>query len=159
MDTEFQPLDPRARLLFYLQAFSRLLMFWVPVTLVLGFAAATMISVPVGVGFGLVWLFLQFLIALWWPSLAFERWGYALREEEVLIRRGVVVRSITAIPLARIQHVDTKQGPIEQWLGLARVQIYTASGVGGDGVIPGLEHGAAESLRDRLVEVKGDDGV
>ena len=44
-------------------------------------------------------------------------------------------------------------------MGLARVQIHTASGLGGDGAIPGLELDVAESLRDQLVEVDGDDGV
>jgi membrane protein YdbS with pleckstrin-like domain len=55
--------------------------------------------------------------------------------------------------------VDLKQGPLEQWMGLTRVQIYTASGMGADGVIPGMALGLAESLRDQLVSVVGDDGV
>lgn len=156
---ELEGLDPRARLLFYLQAFSRLLLFWVPVTTVGILVASSLLTVVVGVLGGLGWLFLQFLIALWWPALAFDRWGYAVRDEDLLIRRGVLVRSFTAIPRTRIQHVDTKQGPLEQWFGLARVQIYTASGVGADGVIPGLALEDAEAIRDRLVEVAGDDGV
>lgn len=158
-DVDFQPLDPRARLLFYLQAFSRLLLFWVPVTTVGIVVAAATVSLTMGLVAGLSWLFLQFVLALWLPAIAFQRWGYALREDDLLIRRGVIVRSVTAIPLSRIQHVDTRQGPLEQWIGLARLQIHTASGVGGDGAIPGLALEAAEALRDHLVEVKGDDGV
>lgn len=158
-DVAFEALHPRARLLFYLQAFARLLLFWVPVTTVGIVVAASTLSLTVGLVGGLSWLFLQFVLALWLPALAFDRWGYALRGADLLIRRGVIVRSVTAIPLSRIQHVDTRQGPLEQWVGLARVQIHTASGVGGDGAIPGLELETAEALRDRLVEVKGDDGV
>lgn len=156
---DWTPLAPRARLLFYLQAFSRLVLFWVPVT-VLGAVGASFVTSPVYAGAGAVgWLFLQFLAALWLPSLAFDRWAYAVRDQDLLIARGVLIRAITAIPVSRIQHVDTRQGPLEQWLGLARIQIHTASGVGGDGVIPGLALAQADALRDQLVRVHGDGGV
>ena len=152
-------LAPRARLLFYLQAFSRLLFFWVPTTVGLGFAASLVVSPIYAGAAGVVWLFLLFLAALWIPSLAFDRWSYVVRDEDLLIARGVLVRAITAIPASRIQHVDVRQGPLEQWLGLARIQIHTASGVGADGVIPGLNLDDAEALRDQLVQVSGDGGV
>ena len=154
------PLAARARLLFYLQAFSRLAFFWVPASVGLafgiGFLSSNALLGVVGAG---SWFFFVFLLALWMPTLSYARWGYALRDDELLITNGVIVRRVTAIPTMRIQHVDTRQGPIEQWMGLARVQIHTASGVGGDGVIPGLSLATAEALRDQLVEVEGDDGV
>ena len=153
------PLAPSARLLFYLQAFSRLLLFWVPVTGVAVAVGATFWNAGYSAVIGVCWLFALFVLAVWMPALAHARYGYALRDDELLIARGVIVRTVVAIPTSRIQHVDTRQGPIEQWLGLARLQIHTASGVGGDGAIPGLELAVAEELRDRLVEVQGDDGV
>ncbi len=156
---DYTPLDPRSAVLFYLQAFSRLVLFWIPASVVLGTIIAILADPLTGVIVGFSWLFLMFLAALWIPLLAYYRWGYVLREEDLLIRRGVIVRSVTAIPTARIQHVDTRQGPIEQWMGLARLQIHTASGVGSDGVIPGLTVADAEALRDVLVEVEGDCGV
>jgi membrane protein YdbS with pleckstrin-like domain len=152
-------LAPQARLLFYLRAFTRLVVFWVPVTVF----AATMLASQVGLtsafGGAAAWLFVQFLAALWMPALSFERWAYAVRERDLLIARGVLFRVVTAIPLQRIQHVDVRQGPIEQWLGLSQVQISTASGAGADGVIQGLTTATAEALRDRLVAASGDDGV
>lgn len=157
---ELIPLDPRARLLFYLQAFTRLFLFWVPASIGLAasitFLTSSLLSGVIAAG---CWFFFVFLLALWMPSLSYARWGYALRADELLIAHGVIVRRVTAIPTMRIQHVDTRQGPIEQWMGLARLQIHTASGVGGDGVIPGLSLATAEALRDQLVEVEGDDGV
>lgn len=156
---DWHPLSPRARLLFYLQAFSRLLLFWVPVTIAGSAAASFAVPITWAAAGGVGWLFLNFLAALWLPTLAYDRWAWSLRDEDLLIARGVLIRAITAIPVSRIQHVDTRQGPIEQWLGLARVQIHTASGVGGDGVIPGLVLADAEALRDRLVRVSGDGGV
>ena len=152
-------LASRARLLFYLQAMARLVMFWVPASLIIGGVVAAAASLMWGVVAGGSLLFLQFVIALWYPALAFDRWGYALREHDLLIQRGVLWTTRTAIPTNRIQHVDTQQGPIEQWLGLARVQISTASGMGADGVIPGLDAEVADALRDALVQTEGDDGV
>ena len=158
--TDLTPLDERARWLFYLQAFTRLVIVWMPASVVLGVGLAVTTSWWAGLaGGGALFLFV-FLMAVWYPTLAFDRWGYQIAETEVLIARGVLVRRVTAIPLSRIQHVDTRQGVIEQWMGLARLQVFTASGIGGDGVIPGLDLAVAEEIRDRLVRVKaGDDGV
>lgn len=154
----WQSLDAKARLLFYLQAFSRLL-FWIPITAVAVGFATWLIGLVYAASIGVAWIFILFLGSLWLPSLAFDRWAYALRDGDLVIARGVLVRSITAIPVSRIQHVDTRQGPLEQSLGLARIQIHTASGLGGDGVIPGLTLHAAETLRDQLIQVSGDGGV
>jgi hypothetical protein len=153
-------LDPSARLLFYLQAFSRLVLFWTPVVFGGTLLAASFVLpwLYAAVG-GVVLWFVLFLATLWVPNLAFERWAYTLRDDDLVIARGVWVRAVTAIPTSRIQHVDTRQGPLEQLLGLARVQIHTASGVGGDGVIPGLAQADAEALRDELIRVSGDGGV
>ena len=159
MSPEYTPLAPSARLLFYLQAFSRLFLFWVPVTGLGVFGGSVLWNPLYSAIAGLVWLFFLFVMAVWMPALSYARYGYALRDEELLIARGVFVRTVVAIPTSRIQHVDTRQGPIEQWMGLARLQIHTASGVGGDGAIPGLEVAVADALRDQLVEVDGDDGV
>jgi membrane protein YdbS with pleckstrin-like domain len=157
----FTPLSPRARILFYVQAFARLVLFWMPFTAlaVAGITAAW--SFTWAIAIGICFLFLRFLTALWWPALSWQRWGYRLTDSELLITRGVLFRSITAIPLTRVQHVDVVQGPFEQWLELARLQVHTASGLGADGAIPGLERPVADELRDRLVhaEERGDDGV
>lgn len=157
---DFHPLAPRARLLFYLQAFSRLLLFWLPATVAGVVGLSFVLPWTWAFVVPMVWLWLMFVASLWWPSLAFERWGYLLREEDLLISSGVLIRRVTAIPTGRIQHVDTRQGPLEQWLGLTRVQIHTASGMGADGVIPGLDVDEAERLRETLIaRAEGDDGV
>ncbi len=158
--SEWTSLHARALWLFYLQAVSRLLFVWVPACVAMAVALSATISVVAGLGGAAALFFALFLLAVWYPTLAFHRWGYAVTEDEVLISRGVVIRQVTAIPLGRVQHVDTRQGVLEQWLGLARLQIFTASGIGADGVIPGLGLDVAETLRDRLVKATGmSDGV
>lgn len=158
--TPRKPLAPRARALFYLQAFSRLLLVWAPASVGVAALVAANGGLLWGVLGGSALFFVMFLLAVWYPSLAFDRWGYSIDDNEVIISRGVFVHRVTAVPLGRIQHVDTRQGLIEQWMGLARLQLFTASGIGGDGVIPGLELEEAEAMRDRLVQIGGaDDGV
>lgn len=156
---DWHTLPPRARAMFHLSALARFGLFWVPVT-VMGTAALASVWVwTYAIALGGAWLALQGLIALWLPALAWSRWAWLIREHDLMIASGVIFRSMMSIPLSRVQHVDVRQGPLERVFGLARVNIYTASGSGADGVIPGIELADAEALRDRLVRVEGDAGV
>ncbi len=94
-----------------------------------------------------------------WPVLAFRRFRYALRPHDLWIGRGVLFRQQTVVPLSRLQHVDTRQGPIERLLGLSRLLVYTASGMAPDGGIPGLDKEVARRLRDDLARRGGEDGL
>lgn len=156
---DWRTLPPRARSLFLLQSMMRWGMFWLPVTVVGTGALATVWEWTWAVLLGGGWLMLQLLLALWLPMLAWARWAWLIRDHDLMIASGVVFRSVMSIPLTRVQHVDVQQGPLERAFGLARVQIYTASGAGADGVIPGIDLADAEALRDRLVRVEGDAGV
>ncbi|WP_125776283.1 PH domain-containing protein [Antribacter gilvus] len=75
--------------------------------------------------------------------------GYAERDDDLLIRKGVLFRSLTVVPYGRMQYVDVEAGPLDRRLGLAKVQLHTAS-VGTDAQIPGLPPDEAARLRDRL---------
>jgi uncharacterized protein len=154
------PLAPRARVLFYMVAVVRLVTLWLPLAAFAAVALSLFAQPVVGLIVGAVLLLMAMLITVWGPALAFERYGWVLRPDELLVQHGVVFRNVTAIPVGRVQHVDVRQGPFEQWLALARVHVHTASGVGSDGVIPGLELPVAEELRDRLVAAsEREDGV
>jgi membrane protein YdbS with pleckstrin-like domain len=76
-------------------------------------------------------------------------WGYAEREEDLLVRRGVLVRRTSVVPYGRMQYVDVTAGPLDRRLGLARVTLHTAAAAS-DASIPGLPIAEATRLRDRL---------
>lgn len=78
--------------------------------------------------------------------------GWALRRHDIIARSGVFWRSITALPVARIQHVETTHGPLERAHGLARLKLYTAGGLTADLVVIGLGRATADQLREYLVE-------
>ncbi|MDO4244275.1 MAG: PH domain-containing protein [Actinomyces sp.] len=81
--------------------------------------------------------------------------GYALAEDHLLWRKGVMFRSLSVIPYGRMQMVDTSQGPIAARLGIAEVKLRTAS-ASTDATINGLPAEEAEHLRQILAE-RGED--
>ena len=76
-------------------------------------------------------------------------WGYAERHEDLMVRRGVLIRHQSVIPYGRMQFIDITAGPIERSLGLATLRMHTAAAAS-DARIPGLEPEEATRLRDRL---------
>ncbi len=84
------------------------------------------------------------------PGLRWRRWRYEIRPDEVDLQRGIFWVSRTLVPLARIQHVDTRQGPLQRRFGLATVVFYTAAG---PNQIPELSTPVAADVRDRIAEL------
>ncbi|MCA1712076.1 MAG: PH domain-containing protein [Actinobacteria bacterium] len=76
-------------------------------------------------------------------------WGYAERDDDLLVRRGVLVRRLSVVPYGRMQYVDVTAGPLDRRLGIARVTLHTAAAAS-DASIPGLPAAEAARLRDRL---------
>lgn len=87
-------------------------------------------------------------------SLVFVRrryraWGYLERDEDLLVRRGVMIRRLSVVPYGRMQFVEVTAGLFERMFGLSTVRLHTAA-ARSDARIPGLEPGEANRLRDRL---------
>ena len=89
------------------------------------------------------------------PRLRWQAWGFALRERDLYMRHGVIFRTTSIVPHARIQHVDTRHGPVDRWLGLASVVVFTAGNRGAILSIPALEADEAEEIRDQLAAQSG----
>ena len=82
----------------------------------------------------------------------FGSWGYAEREDDLLVRRGVMFARLSVVPYGRMQFIDVTAGPLERAFGLATVRLHTAAAAT-DARIPGLERDEAARLRDRLAEL------
>ena len=78
--------------------------------------------------------------------------GYALRQDDVVFKRGVIFQRQVAIPYGRLQLVDISRGPISRSLGLAELRLVTAAASTGVS-IPGLPFEVAQQLRDQLIAV------
>ncbi|MFD1954853.1 PH domain-containing protein [Paenibacillus thailandensis] len=81
------------------------------------------------------------------PGALYRSWRYAVTEKEIDLHHGYWVRKRTLIPMSRIQHVNSKQGPIQKGYGLATVTLATAAG---SHHIPALSEAEAERVR-RLI--------
>lgn len=75
--------------------------------------------------------------------------GYAERQDDLLVRRGVLVRRLSVVPYGRMQYVDVVAGPLARRFGLATVVLHTAAAAT-DAELPGLARAEADRLRDRL---------
>ena len=113
------------------------------------------------------WIFFGWLALLvlsgwliyWRPPRLYRSWGYRIDDRVLETRSGLLFQVTRLLPLGRVQHVDLQRGPLERAFGLASLVLHTAGTHEATTTIPGLEAGAAASLRDHLVAVGGDDAV
>jgi len=148
---DWQPLDPAFR--------SRLLVDRV-ITIALVVAGAVILSVLPKVQTAPILILAAVLVVvavpvLAWPFAALPRMGFVVRDKDIVYRKGVLWRSVTAVPFNRIQHVETSNSPLDRRFGLSSLKIFTAGGSGGDLKIDGLAVDHAERLRALVLEKAG----
>jgi len=93
----------------------------------------------------LIGLYLFFLIK------GFKHKAYALRQHDILYKRGYIWRSQTVIPFNRVQHCEVDQGPLERLFDISSLKVFTAGGSSSDLSIPGLRLETAQSLKDLIM--------
>ncbi len=81
------------------------------------------------------------------PKLRWLRWRYEVREQEIELQYGIFIIKRTLVPMVRVQHVDTEQGPILRRYNLASITISTAAT---SHTIPALITSEADELRSRI---------
>ena len=84
------------------------------------------------------------------PGRRYRAWGYRIDAEELHIAYGVWTLVQTVVPLARVQHIDVSQGPIERSFGVCRLVLHTAGTMHSRVVLPGLRRETAEAIRDEV---------
>jgi hypothetical protein len=107
---------------------------------------AASLALGLGLGLGLA------AAGLLWERFLARRvaaWGYAERNDDLMVRRGVLIRRQSVIPYGRMQYIDVTAGPVERSLGLATLRMHTAAAAS-DARIPGLAEAEAARLRDQL---------
>jgi membrane protein YdbS with pleckstrin-like domain len=104
----------------------------------------------VGVWVGPVAALIVAVIAVPFALARYRIWRFEIQEDSLTLERGVLTRVESAVPFVRIQHIDTRRGPIERLVGLASVGVYTAGTQGSDVSIPGLRPERADEIQDQL---------
>jgi membrane protein YdbS with pleckstrin-like domain len=154
---ERRTLSPRVRVIWGIRAVVGVAILTAMATVLV---AATRIAprwVPLAVGAVLL------VVALSWVRLRYRRWAFEVRPDALYLERGVVTHVRTVAPYVRIQHVDTQRGPLERWLGLSTLVVYTAGSRGADVAIAGRDRAEASDLESRVkqlaIEAEGGDAV
>lgn len=92
----------------------------------------------------LVFCIVNFFLSL----LAFKKRKYAIREHDVIYSKGLIVHSITTVPISRIQHVEESRSWLARYFGLSTLKIFTAGEAGSDLSIKGLPHLEAKQIKE-----------
>ncbi|MDP3631076.1 MAG: PH domain-containing protein [Actinomycetota bacterium] len=162
MDTSGTPpnkLDPRAKTVWRLHEG---ISFGIALLVCIGLAVVmTLVDGP-----PVVWvlpLIITVIATIVWMTVVVEimyrRWRWGVSDVDVRLQSGLVIITRTVIPMARIQHVDTSQGPILRLFSLSEVRFSTAAG---KHKIPMLADADAADIRDRIAataQVTDDGGL
>lgn len=92
-------------------------------------------------------------------EIMYRRWRWEITDVEVRLQSGLIIVRRTVIPMARIQHVDSSQGPLLRLFDMSEVHFSTAAG---KHKIPMLADSDAADIRDRiaaLAQVTDDGGL
>ncbi|OHX51385.1 hypothetical protein BB776_00625 [Planococcus salinarum] len=92
-------------------------------------------------------LLFAFLLIYLFPKIRWQRWRYEVREQEIELQYGLFIVTRTLVPMVRVQHVDTEQGPILRRYDLAEISISTAATTH---TIPALITSEADELRGMI---------
>lgn len=145
--TAFHKISPKAiRVWQWTNAIGNLFYFGIPIAYaaIFGFAGFHSWIIWIGTFF----IFLIWLLGIsWLPYKTWSNWRYAIDEREIELKHGIFFKTRTLIPLSRVQHVDTRQGPLLRWYNLSTVTISTAATTH---EIPGLDTVLADRVRRQI---------
>lgn len=131
--------------------------YWRLPIVVLGLVLVVVAAVvTLAVGDGALWVLVLLLAvvvataAVLVPNAQYDRWTWRLTAHACEAEHGILTHQVRVLPYFRIQHIDIEHGPVDRWLGLARLRIHTASVTT---TLPGLSDTLAGQLRTRLLEL------
>lgn len=72
--------------------------------------------------------------------------GYVIRENDVVLRTGLLIRKLNIVPFGRVQEINIHEGFWERRYGLSTITLKTASEVSLS--VPGLSKSESDQIRD-----------
>lgn len=100
------------------------------------------------------WVILSCLLMIWRVgkiiliNYRYKFHRYKIDTNDIAIQKGYFFRESTYVPINRIQHVETKQGPLLRWQKLMAIEIHTAATTH---EIGGLKVEDAKKLRENII--------
>lgn len=94
----------------------------------------------------IVWFVLYFVLI----PYRYKYFRYDITDEDLAFQKGFIFRSITYVPINRIQHIETEQGPFLRKENLMELVIHTAATAHR---IAGLSVEDAMTLRAQIIDM------
>ncbi len=94
------------------------------------------------------------LISLVYSILAYTRYYFFIRNNELCVRSGVFRKTVLNVPFDRIQSVDFKRNVVHQFLNVVSVQVDTAGSKGSELELDAIDQSRAEQLRGIVMAYK-----
>ncbi|WP_316823416.1 PH domain-containing protein [Pedobacter gandavensis] len=83
-------------------------------------------------------------------KVSMKKRGFAIREKDLIYKSGIISISTSIVPFNRIQHITLNEGVFSRLFHLAALHIFTAGGLSGNIVIPGLDIELAHTIKQEL---------
>lgn len=94
------------------------------------------------------------LVSMLWAILSYFKFYFYLRNDELVIQKGILKKSNLNIPLDRIQSVNINQNIVHQILNVVQLEVDTAGTKGSEFKFDALSKEKAEALRSILISKK-----
>ena len=148
-DVQFSPLDDNATREHLLSTFVFLLPFSIGICLLLWLLS----DVPKDIALLVTAITVIVNVSVFFFIVAtVKKTGIALREHDLLLRKGVFWQKTIIVPFNRVQHIETHRNPFERKLTLASLKLFTAGGMGADLEINGLNVERASKIRQFILQ-------
>ena len=123
MELPSHRLDPRMLTVWYRSSFVLIAGTLVCTGVAVGLALHFAWPLVIVLGIAAVILIIELIDLAISPRVEYATWRYDVTPTEVDLYHGVFVKKRIIVPLIRVQHVETKQGPLLKASGLAAVRI------------------------------------
>ncbi len=96
-----------------------------------------------------VWLgpVLLIVIPAYYRSLEYE-----LLDDEVMVHKGIITKTVDVVPYNMITNISIKRGPVDRWMGIGGLAIHTAGysqGTAAEASLVGLEE--YEAIHEKIL--------
>lgn len=85
-------------------------------------------------------------------EIGFKNLAWALREKDIIFKKGWLFQSTHIIPFIKVQHCELMSGPIGRRFGLASIKLNTAASNHLDISIKGLKKETAEQIKAFIMD-------
>lgn len=115
---------------------------------------------PFGLGvLSLIVLVAGLIISFVYPQFKYKYFTFEVKDNELIINRGILTRIKTLMPYSKLQHIDLRQSIFDRMYNLAKLTLYTAGTYSNVILLPGLPLQYAEELKEALKNITSDESL